>query len=105
MPKFEDMNNRWGATVCVGSIFGLTASAVTAPFYIAGLPFTAAHAKITGKSYIFEENFNRAMLTITYPFMWTISAFSCGEFASYEVVETLYKHGFLTNDEYNKLMR
>ena len=105
MPEHERQGKRLCYTVALDKgIFGLTVAAVVAPLYIAALPFTTVHAVVTKKTELLEKNATGAILNTFYPLTWACSAFTCGEFGSYVVVETLHFNGLVSNSEHRNVM-
>ncbi len=105
MPEHENTGKRWRYTVAIDrGLIGLPVSAIASALYITALPATGAYAALTGKSDLLEDNLERAILNTFYPLAWACSAFSCGEFGSYTVVETLYTNGLVSKDEHRKVM-
>ncbi len=103
MLKFERMGKRWRKTVSSG-LFGLPVSAVATALHITALPVTGAYAAVTGKTELLEKNLEGAILNTFYPLAWACSTFSCGEWGSYTVVETLYRNGLVSKSEHRMLM-
>ncbi len=105
MPEHEDTGKRWCYTIAIDKgLIGLPISAVAAALHITALPATTAYAAVTGKTELLEKNFEGAILNTFYPLTWACSAFTCGEFGSYAVVETLYANGLVSKDEHRKVM-
>ncbi len=105
MPEHEDTGKRWCYTIAIDKgLIGLPIAAVAAALHITALPATTAYAAVTGKTELLEKNFTGAILNTFYPLTWACSAFTCGEFGSYAVVETLYTNGLVSKDEHRKVM-
>ncbi len=105
MSEHEDTGKRWCYTIAIDKgLIGLPISAVAAAFHITALPATTAYAAVTGKTELLEKNVEGAILNTFYPLVWACSAFTCGEFGSYAVVETLYNIGLVSQQEHRKVM-
>jgi hypothetical protein len=104
MPEHENTGKRWCYTIAIDrGIIGLPVAAVASALYLAALPATGAYAALTGKTELLEKNFEGAMLTTFYPIMWSCSAFTCGEFGSYAVVDTLHNVGLVSRQEHRSV--
>ncbi len=105
MPEHEDTGKRWCYTIAIDKgLIGLPIAAVAAALHITALPATTAYTAVTGKTELLEKNFEGAILNTFYPLTWACSAFTCGTFGSYAVVETLYANGLVSKDEHRKVM-